>query len=63
VAPEFFARAQLSPADAAAAGGKVEVGKGERRTVQLIPAAGSYRVTCTHFLHASFGMTGSITVD
>ena len=63
-APEFFAAARISPADAATvAGGRVEVGRGEARTVRLIPATGSYRVTCTHFLHASFGMTGSITVD
>ncbi len=64
-APQFFAAAQVSPGDAAAvAGGKVEVGKGETRTVRLTPmAVGSYGMTCTHFLHAGFGMTGSITVD
>lgn len=63
-APEFFAAAQISPADAGiVSGGKVELGKGESRRLQLIPAAGTYRVTCTHFLHASFGMTGSIIVD
>ncbi|WP_162820822.1 plastocyanin/azurin family copper-binding protein [Microvirga calopogonii] len=63
-APEFFAAAQITPSDAAAvSGGKIEVGKGEARTVRLIPAAGRYGMTWTHFLHASFGMTGSITVD
>jgi plastocyanin len=64
-APEFFAVAQISPADAGlVTGGKVEVGKGESRTLRLAPAAaGSYHVTCTHLLHASFGMNGSITVD
>jgi plastocyanin len=63
-APEFFASAQVNPADAGTvAGGKVELGKGESRTVRLVPAAGTYRVTCTHFLHTSFGMTGSIAVD
>jgi plastocyanin len=63
-APEFFAAAQISAADAAAAsGGKVELGKGQSRTVRLIPAAGSYKMACTHFLHASYGMTGSITVN
>jgi uncharacterized cupredoxin-like copper-binding protein len=64
-APEFFAAAQVSPADAAAiAGGRIEVGKGESRTLRLVPvAAGRYNMSCTHFLHAGFGMTGSITVD
>jgi plastocyanin len=31
--------------------------------VRLVPAAGTYRVMCTHFMHPSFGMTGAITVD
>lgn len=64
-APEFFAAAQINPGDGAAvSGGRIEVGKGETRTVRLTPvAAGRYGMTCTHFLHASFGMTGSITVD
>ncbi len=63
-APEFFTSAQVNPADkGAVSGGKVELGKGQSRTVRLIPAAGNYRVTCTHFLHTSFGMTGSVVVD
>jgi plastocyanin len=63
-APEFFAAAQINPADAGAVpGGKIELGKGESRDVRLIPAAGAYKVTCTHFMHTSFGMTGSIAVD
>jgi len=63
-APEFFAAAQVNPADTGAVlGGKVELGKGQSRTVRLIPAAGNYRVTCTHFLHTNFGMTGSLVVD
>jgi plastocyanin len=63
-APEFFAAAQISPTDAAAIpGGKVELGKGESRIVRLVPAAGRYGVTCTHFLHAGFGMTGTVTVN
>jgi plastocyanin len=63
-APEFFASAQINPAEAGAvAGGKVEPGKGESRTVRLVPIAGTYWVTCTHFLHTGFGMIGSIVVD
>src|SRR3954452_18527249 len=48
-APEFFASAQVDPADAGTiSGGKVELGKGESRDVRLVPAAGRYNVTCTH---------------
>jgi plastocyanin len=63
-APEFFAAARINPADIGAiSGGKVELGKGESRDVRLVPAIGTYNATCTHFLHASFGMTGGIAVD
>jgi plastocyanin len=63
-APEFFAAARVNPADVGTvSGGKVELAKGESRDVRLVPAAGSYNVACTHLLHASFGMTGSITVN
>jgi uncharacterized cupredoxin-like copper-binding protein len=63
-APEFFAAARIDPADAASvAGGRVELGRGESRDVRLVPTAGAYRVVCTHPLHATFGMVGTITVD
>jgi len=63
-APSFFAAAQVSPADAGTvSAGKVELGANQSRSVTLIPAAGSYGVACTHFLHTGFGMVGSITVD
>ena len=63
-APAFFAAARINPADAGAiAGGKVELGRDQSRTLRLVPAAGRYDVTCTHFLHAGFGMVGSITVN
>ena len=63
-APAFFAAARIDPADAAAAaGGKVELERNQSRTLHLVPAAGRYDVTCTHFLHAGFGMVGRITVD
>jgi len=62
-APECFA-VSISSADPAAIwGGRVEVGKGESRTARLIPAASNNRVACTHFLHASFGIAGSIAVN
>ncbi|CAM3240270.1 EfeO-type cupredoxin-like domain-containing protein [Sphingomonas antarctica] len=66
VAPEFFAASQIAPADRAkVAGGKVDVGGGEAVDIHFTaPAhAATYKLKCSHFLHASFGMTGSITVD
>ena len=64
-APEFFADADIDPADAAAIHeGKVEVGKGQSRDVRLTPRkAGTYEVKCTHVMHATLGMRGDITVD
>jgi uncharacterized cupredoxin-like copper-binding protein len=63
-APEFFAAARLDPADAALAeSGEIEVPGKTTRTVHLVPAAGTYKLTCTHTLHAAFGMKGTIVVD
>jgi len=63
-APDFFSRARIDPADSAALkDGKIELKKGEARDVRLIPAQGSYKVKCTHFLHTGFGMKGSILVE
>ena len=63
-APEFFAAAQVRPDDAAMiAQGKVEVPAGATRHVHLIPAAGRYKLVCTHAGHALLGMTGRIIVD
>jgi plastocyanin len=63
-APNFFAGAQIDPADAAAiTKGGIELAKGETRDVRLKPAAGTYKVKCTHFMHSAFGMKGKITVD
>lgn len=63
-APEFFAAARVDPADAAMIeDGEIEVPGKETRTVHLVPIAGTYRLTCTHTLHAAFGMKGIIVVD
>jgi uncharacterized cupredoxin-like copper-binding protein len=63
-APEFFAAARIEPADAALVSeGEVDVPAGSTRTVHLVPAAGSYKLTCTHTMHAMFGMKGRIVVD
>ena len=63
-APKFFATARIAPEDARRVrGGKIELEGGEAVTIRLVPAAGTYKLTCTHFLHTSFGMKGSIVVD
>jgi plastocyanin len=63
-APEFFAAAQLEPASVALVRkSKVEVKKGTSVDLTLTPAAGRYKLKCTHFLHSSFGMKGEIIVE
>jgi len=64
VAKEFFAAAAIDAETRAKLGkkGVVELAKGGSMDVTLTPKAGSYAVQCTHFLHAGFGMTGTITV-
>jgi uncharacterized cupredoxin-like copper-binding protein len=63
-APEFFAAARIEPADAGLIDdGEVDVPGKSTRTVRLVPAAGTYKLTCTHTMHAMFGMKGTIVVD
>lgn len=63
-APAFFAAARVAPQDAAkVVRGKVELKRGDTVTIRLVPAAGTYKLTCTHFLHPSFGMKGRIVVE
>ena len=65
VAPEFFAISTVAPADRGKiADGKVDVGGGSTVYIALIPnVAGTYQLRCTHFMHAAFGMKGSIVVQ
>lgn len=60
-APEFFAAARdvSGPVDH----GKVEVGGHRSVDIRLVPAAGHYRLRCTHMMHTAFGMSGEIAVD
>jgi plastocyanin len=44
-------------------GGEVDVPGKETRTIHLVPAAGTFKLTCTHTMHAMFGMKGTIVVD
>ena len=59
-APEFFASARIIAG--AAPGGKIAMPGRATRSVTLVPRAGTYRLHCSHFLHSSFGMTGTIVV-
>ena len=64
VAKTFFAAAAVDPADQ----GKVKDGAVDvpgKQTVAIhltAPAAGSFEVHCSHFMHSSFGMKGTIHV-
>ncbi len=63
-APEFFAAARVQPADAGlVAKGAVEVPGQSTRTIHLVPAAGTYRLSCTHTMHSMLGMKGQIVVE
>jgi uncharacterized cupredoxin-like copper-binding protein len=63
-APEFFAAARVEPGDSALIDdGEIEVPGKSTRTVHLVPSAGTYKLTCTHTLHAMFGMKGTIVVE
>ena len=45
-------------------GGRIELDGGESVDLHFTaPRAGSYPIRCTHFLHASFGMTGKFVVS
>lgn len=65
-APEFFAAATVSPEDSGKiAKGRVALGAGESVDLHLTAptSPGRYILRCTHFMHAAFGMKGSIVVD
>jgi uncharacterized cupredoxin-like copper-binding protein len=63
-APAFFAAARI---DSGSAGrvrrGAVEVRGRSSVEMRLVPAAGRYRLRCTHLFHSTFGMTGEIVVE
>jgi plastocyanin len=43
--------------------GEVEVEGGQTVDVKFVPTvSGAYKFHCSHFLHASFGMTGDVVV-
>lgn len=56
----FFANSLILAG--AAPRGEVDLAPGERKSITLVPRAGSYRVHCGHFFHAQLGMRGVILV-
>ena len=59
-AKEFFAASTITAG--AAPGGKVALAGHESKSITLVPRAGTYDAHCSHFLHASMGMTDQIVV-
>ena len=64
-APEFFAASQLAPEDMdKVKSGAIAVDSGHAVDITVTPGqAGTYALTCTHFMHKMMGMHGSITVQ
>ena len=63
-AQEFFAAAAVAVEDRQYfSDGQIEVPPGEVREIHLTaPAAGEYKLKCTHSLHKLMGMSGKIIV-
>lgn len=59
-APQFFSAGSVRSGPVH--NGTVEVPKHGSVDVTIVPARGNYRLRCTHTLHSTFGMTGSIVV-
>jgi uncharacterized cupredoxin-like copper-binding protein len=64
-AKAFFSAARMPAADRARVrDGKIDLEGGDTVDLHFVaPAAGTYPIKCTHFLHASFGMTGKFVVS
>lgn len=65
VAKEFFAQSTVAPEDRGKLkSGGIGLDGGEAADFRLVPQqAGTYKIRCTHFLHSSFGMTGTVVVQ
>jgi plastocyanin len=62
--PDFFAAATIRTEDKGLVyKGAIDLTGHQSKDIQLVPAAGHYKLRCTHTMHAMFGMTGEIVVD
>lgn len=59
-ARNFFASSRMIAGSAP--NGEVELRGGETKSVTLVPAAGTYGVHCSHFMHKQMGMRTRIYV-
>jgi plastocyanin len=59
-APAFFASARILAGEVQ--GGEVDVAAGRAKAVKLVPAAGTYKVHCSHPFHKMLGMKSTIIV-
>jgi uncharacterized cupredoxin-like copper-binding protein len=64
-APALFAASAVAPEDSGKiANGRIDVPAGQAIDVHLTPmTAGTYQIVCTHFLHQTFGMHGTATIQ
>ena len=64
VAKEFFASATIAAQDRRKiVNGAIELSGGDVVDVHLIPTkSGTYKAHCSHFMHSTFGMAGSVVV-
>lgn len=60
-AKQFFAASTITAG--AAPGGRIDLAGRETKSITLVPRAGTYTAHCSHFLHASMGMTDQIIVQ
>ena len=60
-AREFFAASAVT--GGALAGGDIDLGPHETKSVTLVPRAGTYPAHCSHFLHKAMGMSDQIVVE
>jgi plastocyanin len=60
-APQFFAAS--TNVSGPIREGVVEVPGHQSVDITLTPSPGSYRLRCTHTMHSTFGMHGTITVE
>ncbi len=60
VAPEFFTSSRILSGNVRR--GEVELAAGQSKAIELIPAAGTYPVHCSKFLHSTLGMKTEVVV-
>ena len=58
---KFFASSRITAG--AAPDGEIELAPHQTRSITLVPAAGTYKAHCSHFMHKQMGMTDTIVVD